>query len=210
MSFDAETWHRTVFEALRPIDPKGLFNVSLAEMDFRDVGEHVPEDFPAAELAAFVDDWLDGLDPDASVDPNAPPSQTEWRGGGVRLVIRARGRGPSWRGWTDVPSFNMLEPKFGDLHLVSGEERRLIDLTLEEIDGLARGELRLVGQGASYQETFKSIGDEMRHFGLRSVAELPPAAIEVYASMLGLMSAPPDLGNYDAGWRDINRRPPEG
>lgn len=64
MEFDAETWKRTVYEALRPIDPEAQFNVGLAELDFRGTPGRRPVDFPANDLAAFVDGWLDGLDPD--------------------------------------------------------------------------------------------------------------------------------------------------
>ena len=41
-------------------------------------------------------------------------------------------------------------------HLTDGTHRDFISLSLEEVERLARGELRLVGQGASYQATFES------------------------------------------------------
>lgn len=72
MGYDPEAWQRAVFEALRPIDPRALFNVSLLELDFRGVIGHDPAEFPAADLVAFVDQWLLGLDPDAG------PHTTEW------------------------------------------------------------------------------------------------------------------------------------
>lgn len=128
--------------------------------------------------------------------------------GELALLIRARGRGQSWRGWTDMPSFNMLEPEIGVLHLTSGEDRRFIDLTLSEIDELASGEKQVVGQGASYQDTFQGIGHEMRHFGLKAVAELHPTVIVTYAGMLGLVAGPPSMGNYDATWSAMHRIPP--
>lgn len=80
-------------------------------------------------------------------------------------MLRALGRGPSWRGSKDMPSFNQLEPEIGDLHLTSGERRRLIDIDREEIGRLASGDLTVVGQGASYQDTFQGMAEEMDHFG---------------------------------------------
>ena len=203
MTFDAEGWQRTIFEALRPIDPPALFNVGLAELDFGNLGTARIEDFPAAELVEFVDNWLSGL------DPAAGEATVEWHGGGVRLHFRAKGRGQSWRGASDIPSFNLLEPEIGTLHFVGGGERRLIDLTLEDLDGLARGERRVVGQGQSYQGTFEAIAREMRHFGLGTVAELNPAEITTYAAMLGLGPSLPGMGNFDATWREMNRIPPD-
>lgn len=203
MSFDGEAWQRTVFEALRPIDPDALFNVGVAEVDFRQIGDNQPEDFPAADLVEFMDRWLAELDPDDS------EARTEWEGGGVRLVIRAIGRGSRWRGATGIPSFNMLEPKLGHLHFTDGEERRLIDLTLDEVDELASGQRRLVGQGASYQDTFSGIAHEMRHLNAKTVAELHPAGVQAYAGMMGLGPSLPGMGNYDATWRAMNRMPPD-
>jgi len=202
MGFDEESWRRVIFEALRPIDPAALYNVSLLEMDFRALKNEQVDDFPADELTQSVDQWL------ATLDPDAGEFKTEWINGGVRLLIRARGRGQSWRGWTDMPSFNMLEPEISILHLASGEDRRFIDLALSEIDELASGEKQVVGQGPSYQDTFQGIGDEMRHFSLKSVAELHPTVILTYAGMLGLVAGPPGMGNYDATWSAMHRIPP--
>jgi hypothetical protein len=203
VTFDANTWQRVVYEALRPIDPSAQFNVGLAELDFRETAGHRPVDFPAEDLVAFVDGWLAGLDPDGDA------STTEWRGGGVRLVLNARGRGPSWRGWTDMPSFNQLEPEVADLHLTSGERRRLIDMAREEIAQLGSGDLSVVGQGASYQDTFGGMAEEMDRFGWKTVAEMPEPVMQTYAAMLGLTTAAPGLGNYEAGWRALNRTPPD-
>jgi hypothetical protein len=203
MGFDADTWQRTVFEALRPIDPRALFNVSLKEMDFRDAGQEDPADFPGDELAAHVNAWLDDLDPDGDV------ATTEWQGGGVSLVVRARGRGSAWRGWVGVPSFNMLEPEIPDLHLTTGARRRLIDLSLDEVEQLARGDLRVVGQGTSYQDTFQGLARDMRHFEAKQVADMPMPAIQAYAGLLGMVSAPPELGNYDTTWRGLHGKPPD-
>jgi hypothetical protein len=202
VEFDAETWKHTVYEALRPIDPRAQFNVGLAELDFRGTPGHRPVDFPANDLAAFVDGWLDGLDPDGE----APT--IGWEGGGVRLVLRAKGRGPSWRGWKDMPSFNQLEPEIGDLHLTSGERRRLTDMDREQIGRLASGDLSVVGQGASYQDTFQGMAEEMDHFGWKTVADMPEPVIQTYAAMLGLTTATPGLGNYETGWRALNQKPP--
>jgi hypothetical protein len=204
VTFDAEQWQRTIFEALRPIDPTASFNVGLAEMDFRNLGDDRPEGFPAAELIEFVDDWLAGLDPDGG------EAGVEWEGGGVRLRFRAKGRGPSWRGANDIPSFNLLEPPIGELYFVGGGERRLVDLNLRDVDALASGEQSVVGQGQSYQGTFEAMAHEMRHFGLRTVAELHPTEITTYAAMLGLGPSLPGMGNFDATWREMNRIPPDG
>ena len=203
MDYDPEVWQRTVFEALRPIDPEAQFNVGLAELDFRGVLDHSPDDFPVEELAAFVDGWLEGLDPDRD------DATTEWNGGGVRLVIRAKGRGPGWRGWKDMPSFNKLEPEIGDLHLAAGERRPFIDMDREEVGRLATGDLSVVGQGASYKDTFQGMAEEMDHFGWKTVADLPEPVMQTYAAMLGLTTASPGLGNYDAGWRALNRTAPD-
>jgi hypothetical protein len=46
-----------------------------------------------------------------------------------------------------------------------GGRRALISLTLDEVSRLARGELRVVGQGASYSETFQALAAQMVHFG---------------------------------------------
>jgi hypothetical protein len=204
VEFDAETWTRSVYEALRPIDPKAHFNVGLAELDFRGTAGHRPADFPANDLAAFVDGWLDGLDPDDS-----EASTIEWDGGGVHLVLRARGRSQSWRGWKDMPSFNQLEPEIDDLHLTSGEHVKLIDLDREQVGRLASGDLSVVGQGDSYQDTFQGLAEEMDHFGWKTVADMPEPVMQTYAAMLGLTTATPGLGNYDAGWRALNRTPPD-
>lgn len=202
MEFDADTWSRTVFEALRPIDADAQFNVGLAELDFRGTPGHRPADFPAADLAAFVDGWLDGLDPDSG-----EASTNGWNGGGVRLVLRAKGRGSSWRGWKDMPSFNQLEPEIGDLSLTSGDRVRFTDMDREQIGRLASGDLSVVGQGASYQDTFQGLANEMDHFGWKTVADMPEPVMQTYAAMLGLTTATPGLGHYDATWRTLNRTP---
>lgn len=203
MAFDEESWQRIIFEALRPVDPEALFRISLVELDFRDLGGGLPEDFPGDELADFVDRWLAGLDPDAG------DFFTDWNAGGVRLRIQAHGRSLAWRGARDFPSFNMLEPQLADLHLTSGERRRLIDLSLAEIDELATGKKTLIGQGASYRDTFEGMAHEMRHFKLKAVAELHPTVLLTYASMLGLGAGTPTMGNYDATWRAMHRIPPD-
>jgi hypothetical protein len=203
VSYDPEAWQRTIFEALRPADPRALFNLAMLELDLRETPGRRPEDFPADDLVAFMNGWLDGLDPEAG------PHVAEWKGPGVRLKFQARGRGASWRGWKAMPSFNMLEPQIEDLHLTPGGRKRLIDLTLPEVEQFAAGELRVAGQGQSYQDTFRALAAEMNHFGCATVADLPLPAISVYAGMLGLFEPPPNLGNFDAGWRAIHREPPD-
>ena len=49
----------------------------------------------------------------------------------------------------------------------------------------------------------------MRHFGLQGVADAPPEVISTYAGMLGLIAAPPELGNYDATWSALHRKRPD-
>ncbi len=106
-----------------------------------------------------------------------------------------------------MPSFNQLEPEIDDLHLVSGERMRLIDLDREQIGRLASGDLSVVGHGASYQDTFQGLAEEMNHFGWKTVADMPEPVMQTYVAMLGLTTATPGLGNYDAGWRALNRVP---
>jgi hypothetical protein len=78
----------------------------------------------------------------------------------------------------------------------------------EEVWRLASGDLTVVGQGASYRDTFQEMAKEMDHFGWKTVAEMPDSVMQTYAAMLGLMTASPGLGNYDAGWRALNQTPP--
>ncbi len=95
-----------------------------------------------------------------------------------------------------------------DLNLAPGGRRQLISLSLDDVDALAAGAARVVGQGASYRDTFATLAGEMRHFGLGAVAELHPTVVTGYAGMLGLVEPPPSLGNFDQGWRAINGQPP--
>jgi hypothetical protein len=200
---DWEEWQRQIIESLRPIDPHALFWLGLTEIDFRQATGHRLVEFPFEQLRVFVDEWLSTLDPDG------PSAQTEWRGGGVKLGMQARGRNPLQRGWRAMPSLNLLEQEMGDLHLVSGGRRQLHTLTIDEVHQLARGELRVVGQGASYRDTFQSIAAMLGHFGLASVGELPPIQITVFAGALGLVEPPQELGNFEQGWRSIFGVPPD-
>jgi len=126
------------------------------------------------------------------------------------MRLGARGRDPRSRGWTAVPSLLLLEQPVADLHLVGGGRRQLHTLTLEEVRRLASGELRVVGQGASYQETFQMTAEMLGQFGLSTVGELSPTDITVIAGMLGLVEPPPDpLGNFEQGWRSIHGTPPD-
>lgn len=200
---DYEKWLREIIESLRAVDPPALFWLGLSEVDFRQAPGHQLNDFPFDGLRAFVDEWLSTLDPDGA------EATTEWHGGGVRLGFRAKGRKTMERGWTAMPSLNLLEQRMADLHLVDGGRRQLHTLTLAEVGRLASGELRVVGQGASYQETFKSVAEMLEEFGLNEVAELPPAVIQTFAGMLGLVEAPPELGNFEQGWRAVWGVPPD-
>ncbi len=200
---DYEKWLCEIIESLRAVDPPALFWLGLSEVDFRQAPGHQLDDFPFGDVRAFVDEWLSTLDPDG------PEATTEWQGGGVRLGFRAKGRKAMARGWTATPSLNLLEQQMADLHLVDGGRRQLHTLTIDDVRRLASGELRVVGQGASYQETFKSIAEMLEHFGLSEVAELPPEVIQTFAGMLGLVEAPPELGNFEQGWRAVWGVPPD-
>ena len=46
----------------------------------------------------------------------------------------------------------------------------------------------------------------MDHFGWKTVADMPEPVMQTYAAMLGLTTATPGLGHYDAGWRGPSRR----
>jgi hypothetical protein len=200
---DWEEWQRRIVESLRPIDAAALFWVGLSEIDLRGAPGHRLDEFPFAELVAFVDGWL------AGVDPDGPEQQTAWQGGGVRLGFRARGRKPAERGWQAMPSLNLLEQPMADLHLLDGGRRQLHTFTVEELRRLAAGEVRVVGQGASYQETFAMIADMLDHFGLETVGELPPEQITVFAGALGLVEPPPSVGSFEQGWRQIHGVSPD-
>jgi hypothetical protein len=199
---DYEEWQREIIESLRPVDPPAVFWLGLSEVDFRGAPGHRLQEFPFENLRAFVDEWLSTLNPDG------PEATTEWQGGGVRLGFRAKGRTAMARGWKAMPSLNLLEQRMADLHFVEGERRQLHTLTLDEVRRLATGELRIVGAGVSYPETFKSMAEMLEHFGLSEVAELPPQALQTFAGMLGLVEAPPDLGNFEQGWRAVWGVPP--
>ena len=68
--------------------------------------------------------------------------------------------------------------------------------------------LSVVGQGASYRDTFQGMAEEMDHFEWKTVAAMPEPVMQTYAAMLGLTTATPGLGNYEAGWRALNQTPP--
>lgn len=201
---DRERWQHRIFESLRPVDPRASFWLGIVEpLDLSAATGHRLEDFPTDELRRWVDEWLSALDPDGE------PAEREWIGGGIRLHFRARGRRVEDRGWTAMPSFNQLEQLMDQLHLTDGGHRDFISLSLEEVDRLARGELRLVGQGASYESTFEMLAGEMRAFGQARVAGLHPTVITSYAGMLGLVDIAPGLGNFEHGWRAVHGVPPD-
>jgi hypothetical protein len=87
MGFDEDTWRRIIFEALRPIDSEAQFNVALLEMDFRNMTADEADDFPADELARFVDDWLETLDPDALTMLEPEMENLHFTSGGQRRFI---------------------------------------------------------------------------------------------------------------------------
>lgn len=199
---DYEAWTREIIESLRAIDPPALFWVGVTEIDFREASGHRRDEFPFEALRRFVNDWL------ATLDPDGNDALIEWHDSGVRLGFRAKGRTSMASGWKAMPSLNLLEQPMDDLHLVEGGRRQLHTLTLEEVRRLAAGELRIVGQGASYQDTFRSIAEMLEQCELTEVARLPTQAITVFGGMLGLVEAPPGLGNFEQGWRALWNVPP--
>ena len=46
--------------------------------------------------------------------------------------------------------------------------------------------------------------NKWRRFAQASTSEMEPLVSEPYASMLGLIEAPPEVGDFDEGWRAIN------
>ncbi len=95
---DSELWQRTIIESLRPIDPQALFWVALLEIEDGDASDDELDAFPDDELVAFVDAWLDELDPDGE------PAERTWEREGVCVRFKAQGRGATSRGWTAMPS----------------------------------------------------------------------------------------------------------
>jgi hypothetical protein len=199
---DWAAWERSLYEALRLIDPEASFWVGVVEFDLGDTPGHRLEDFPAGELTKWVNAWLSEL------DPHGREYEREWTGGGVRLRFRAKGRTPAAQGWTAMPSFNLLEQAMSDLHLVDGGRRQFISLTLDEIEQLARGDLEVVGQVATYPETFQLLVREMQHSEVQRVADMEPMAISAFAGQLGLVEATPSLENFEHGWQSVHESQP--
>jgi hypothetical protein len=184
--------------------PRSLFWFSFLELDARKFTGSGVHDLPLDDIREFFVSWVEGLEPDTKLETN------EWHGNGVRLKAQVLERGPSTRGVSIWPSMSLLEPRLPDVHFVEGERRQLISLTLDEVQLLASGELRLVGQLASSPSVLRMMAEEMQRFGYEQVADMHPYTIQTYASMLGLIEAHPDLGSFDMGWRGLNRVPPEG
>jgi hypothetical protein len=199
---DWAAWERSLYEALRLIDPEASFWVGVVEFDLGDTPGHRLEDFPAGELTKWVNAWLSEL------DPHGREYEREWTGGGVRLRFSAKGRTPAAQGWTAMPSFNLLEQAMSDLHLVDGGRRQFISLTLDEIEQLARGDLEVVGQVATYPETFQLLVREMQHSEVQRVADMEPMAISAFAGQLGLVEATPSLENFEHGWQSVHESQP--
>lgn len=197
----SDEWLRALTEALRRADPKALFWLDF-DWDARRA-EGSADELDADAFRAEVDEWL------AELDPDEPPARRSFQPHGISVRLQARGRSPQLRGWTGKPSLTALEPVLPDLHLVDGRRRPFVALTLEEVDALAAGQTRLVGQLSSYATTFGMLADEMRAFAATSVAELDPAQIENYAGLLGLVESPPGAGTFEQGFRAINDVPPD-
>ena len=182
---DWELWQRTIIEALRPIDPPALFWVALGRIDFTAASDHELDDFPAEEMVAFVNLWL------AGVDPEGGETTIEWSGGGVQLQFNARGRSVEVRGWTAMPSLNLLEQPMADIELADGTRRQFTTLTRQEVEQLAAGELRLLDSDSGKRGWFAMLAEETRHFGHETVGDMHPTVITVHAGTLGLVVPPP-------------------
>jgi hypothetical protein len=205
MGFDIETWQRTVYEALREIDPNRKFHVATLVLGFEDEAAGLdPNDFPVDELVDQVDAWLETLEPDvtrrawldalAAGDPRRTQlaDDGEFRLHGTTIILRAHGRPDDQKGWR-FPSLRELEEPIGPIVLDDGTERLLLDLTLEDVEDFAAG--RLTRRGVTGRDGWcRRIAEQMQHFGLTKVSDAPPEIISVWAGSLGLVSAPPDLG----------------
>jgi hypothetical protein len=199
---DLDAWQQTIYESLRgsdpPIDPQALFWVGLVETDLEDTPGQELGEFPGAELREELNAWLSEL------DPQGREFEHEWKGGGVRLRFRAKGRTPAAQGWREVPSFNLLEEAMSDLHLVDGGRRQFISLTLDEVRRLAAGELHVVGQRGLNREIFQMLAQELQYAQQELVGELDPLAITAFAGRLGLVEATSSLEDFEHGWQSID------
>ena len=104
----------------------------------------------------------------------------------------------------------LRDPRMHKIHLTDGTSKLLGEVSVDDAEAIADGELRIVGQLASYPETFAMIAEQMRAFGNSFFHELLAPARPSYAAMLGFEKAPEELGHYEQGWAAINdRRFPE-
>lgn len=53
------------------------------------------------------------------------------------------------------------------------------------------------------------IAGMLEHFRLSTIGELDPTQITVFAGALGLVEVPPELGNFEQGWREIHGIQPD-
>lgn len=193
---------RLAVAALHDIDGRRLFWVDLIT-GTRDgaSADHIEwEDIDWDEVRSDVERWLDGLNPDDG------PATVHWPvDDTVILVFRARPRTEMARGWPK-PSLTLAETAIPAFYLADGTKKVLSDLSLEEVHLLANGETRVALELPSHRETFEMLAKELEGFGQTNTSELAPAFIEVYAGMLGLTETPPGLGDFDEGWRAINRK----
>jgi hypothetical protein len=193
---------RLAVEALRDIDSRALFWV--------DLGVATREGATAEGIAwnaldwekirADLDQWLRSLDPTSCPTSYQVPISDE-----VMLVFQVRARAEAARGWKSKPTFTLAETIVPTIWLDGEEEASLYDLPIDTVEALATGRRKMALELQSHQETWAMLLGEMNRFGQKSTAEIDPMVLESYASMLGLTEAPPDLGDFDEGWRAINR-----
>jgi hypothetical protein len=193
---------REVVRALGDVDSRALFWVDVIQATRTDAA--APQvDWEAQnwrEIRDDVDRWLDEL------QPSDCPARTTIRiSDDVMLVFQARTRTEMARGWKGKPSLTLAETAMPPLQFADGREGSLYDLSIEEIEGLASGHVRLALELPSHRETWQMLLGHMRHFSQKNTAEIEPVILEPYASMLGLTEPPPELGDFDSTWRDMNR-----
>jgi hypothetical protein len=125
------------------------------------------------------------------------------------LRVSAKPRSDAMRGVRRWPSFNLAgTAPFPTLHFADGRTADLGSLTLFEVQELADGEARLAIEQPSHQEAWAALLEIMLLHGAPDTSALNRLEVEVYAAMLGLTESPTgELGDFDEGWRAINRLP---
>lgn len=193
---------RSAVRTLRDVDARALFWIDVGQAT-RTAAVDSKVDWEAQDwdgIRETVDRWLERLQP-----ADCPATQTIPISDDVMLVIRARARSEMARGWTAKPSLTLAEPIVPPLQFADGREGSLYDLSIQEVEALATGQMRLALELPSHRGTWEMLLDQMRAFGQTSTVQIEPMILESYASMLGLTEAPPELGDYDSTWHDLNR-----